>query len=63
MNESVEHLTARIRALVSERQRLRAGAAAPEALEENRLEIVRLQWTLSRALIARHLPAAEQTAA
>jgi hypothetical protein len=55
---SVEALTARIAALVSERQRLRTDGAAPDALERNRLEIGDLQWQLSQALIARHLTAA-----
>jgi hypothetical protein len=61
----VETLTIRIGALVSERERLRAGAAGPADLERNRLQIVRAQWELAYALIARHLPdaPAAQTAA
>jgi regulator of replication initiation timing len=56
--DSVEALSERIAALVSERQALRATAAAAVALEQNRLEIARLQQRLSVALIQRHRPAA-----
>jgi hypothetical protein len=56
--ESVESLTARIASLVANRQELRADGAHADALERNRLEIARLQWRLSQALIARYLPAA-----
>jgi hypothetical protein len=56
--ESVESLTARIAALVADRQGLRANGAQADALERNRLEIARLQWQLSQALIARYMPAA-----
>lgn len=62
-SESVEALTARIAALVADRQRLRSDGAGEDALEPNRLEIAQLQWQLSQALIARHLPAAAQNAA
>jgi hypothetical protein len=43
--------------LVDERQRLRSAGAPVDDLERNRLAIVQCQWELSRALIARHLPA------
>jgi hypothetical protein len=56
---SVERLQTRIGDLCSERQRLRAAGAGEGELEQNRLEIARLQQELSRALIGRHLrPAA-----
>ena len=55
---TVEALSDRIGALVAERQRLRREHAPAAALEANRREIAQLQWELSRALIARHLPAA-----
>jgi hypothetical protein len=45
-------------ALVRERQQLRALGAQTAELERNRLAIVHCQWELSRALIARYLPAA-----
>ena len=43
--------------LVDERQRLRSEGAPADDLEQNRLAIVQCQWELSRALIARYLPA------
>jgi hypothetical protein len=43
--------------LVDERQRLRSEGALADDLERNRLAIVQCQWELSRALIARYLPA------
>jgi hypothetical protein len=43
--------------LVDERQRLRSEDASADDLERNRLAIVQCQWELSRALIARYLPA------
>lgn len=55
---SVESLTESIRAVVRERQDLRASFASREELERNRLELVALQSRLSAALIARFLPAA-----
>jgi hypothetical protein len=57
-SESVETLTQRILTLVGERQGLRASGAALAALEQNRLEIARLQQLLSRALIQRYLSVA-----
>jgi hypothetical protein len=44
---------------VSERQSLRSDGASHERLEHNRLEIARLQWELSYALLRRYLPEAE----
>ena len=40
--------------LVRERQQLRAAQADGEALERNRREIVRRQWELADALLARY---------
>jgi hypothetical protein len=53
--DSVEILTHRIQTLVGERQALRGAGAQLAALEQNRLEIARLQQLLSRALIQRYL--------
>lgn len=55
---NVETLLEQIGSLVAERQRLRRDHAAKELLEDNRREIARLQWELSRALIERYLPQA-----
>ncbi len=55
---SVEALNARLSALVRERQTLRAAHGDRERLEDNRLEIGRLQRLLGAALVARHLPPA-----
>ena len=57
-HDLVDGLTARIERLVEERQSLRSASAARDALETNRQEICRLQHELSRALVARHRPAA-----
>ena len=54
--ETVETLSERIAAFVSERQRLRAANADREQLEQNRIEIARLQQRLSVALIRRYVP-------
>jgi hypothetical protein len=53
--DTVEVLTKRIQKLVGERQALRGAGAQLAALEQNRLEIARLQQLLSRALIQRYL--------
>ena len=53
---SVEDLVSRIADLVLERQSLRASSADALDLERNRLELVRLHWALSEALIRRHCP-------
>jgi len=55
---TVESLLEQIGILVTERQRLRRDGGTPQALEENRREIARLQWDLSHALIDRYLPTA-----
>jgi hypothetical protein len=52
---SVQELEAAIRACAAERQALHERGAASDELERNRLEIVRMQWQLSRAWIERHL--------
>ena len=52
----VELLHAQIALLVADRQQLRAAGASRESLEENRLELLRSQSELSRALIEQHLP-------
>jgi hypothetical protein len=48
-----------ISGLVSERQSLRSDGATHERLEHNRLEILRLQWEFSYALVRRYLPQAQ----
>jgi hypothetical protein len=55
---TVESLSEEIRGLVYERQTLRTVGAGADALERNRVELVRAQQELVRALIRRHLPAA-----
>ena len=52
--KSVEVLQTEIGGLCAERQRLRADGAEEGLLEQNRLEIARLQWELSHALIVRY---------
>jgi hypothetical protein len=52
--KSVEDLQAEISLLCAERQNLRAAGAGDADLERNRLEIARLQWELSHALIGRY---------
>ena len=59
---TVESLLERIGELVAERQALRARGSGTTALERNRCRIAKLQWDLSRALIARYRPAEEQAA-
>ena len=54
----VERLNEEIRALVRERQELRARGADPEELERNRERIVGCQWQLARAYGAQYAPAA-----
>jgi hypothetical protein len=55
---TVESLSEEIRGLVYERQTLRTVGAGADELERNRVELVRAQQELVRALIRRHLPAA-----
>jgi hypothetical protein len=52
---SVEDLQNEIGVLTAERQRLRTTGSNETDLERNRLEIARLQWELSHALIGRYL--------
>ena len=52
---SVDALLDRLERLTCERQELRAAAAVPERLEQNRVAIVQAQWELSYALIDRYL--------
>jgi hypothetical protein len=59
---SVEELQALLDRLGVERQQLRLDGASAAALERNRLEIARLQWELSYALIDRYLVAARAAA-
>jgi hypothetical protein len=55
MDESeIERLRARIGDLVRERQELRTAGAGRGLLERNRLQLVRRQSELGRALIAQH---------
>lgn len=54
--ESVDTLADRIATLVLERQSLRSASADTVTLEENRVELVRLQQLLSHAL-GRHAEA------
>jgi hypothetical protein len=54
---TVESLAEEIRGLVYERQTLRAVGADREALERNRVELVKRQQELVEALIRRYLPA------
>ena len=53
---AVETLQQQLDTLVLERERLRSSSAERSELERNRLAIVRVQWELSRALIARYRP-------
>ncbi len=53
----VEALQDVLGGLVREREELRVAGADRAALERNRQAIVRAQWDLSRALIARYQPA------
>jgi hypothetical protein len=52
---SVDCIQQAVRRLVTERQELHARAAGRDELESNRLELVRRQHELARALIARCL--------
>jgi hypothetical protein len=52
---SVECIQEGVRRLVAERQAMHASGAGHDELESNRLELVRRQQELSRALIARCL--------
>ena len=51
---SVETLLAELNRLTGERQQLRSDGCGADGLEQNRREIVRLQWQLARALIDRY---------
>jgi hypothetical protein len=52
----VEALQGILGGLVREREELRAAGASHDELERNRVAIVRAQWELSHALIARYHP-------
>jgi hypothetical protein len=54
----VEALQELLGGLVLEREELRRMGADRSTLERNRRDIVRAQWQLSHALIARHRPGA-----
>ena len=56
VGHAVEELQQQIAGLISERQELRAHGASGASLERNRLELVRIQWDFSHALIRRHAP-------
>ena len=56
--DTVEELQLTIGRLTAARQQLREAGAARPLLEQNRIELVRTQQSLSRALIERHRPAA-----
>ena len=60
---SVESLQQAVRRLVAERQALHEREASRDELETNRLELVRRQQELSRALIEDHLPSVVRRAA
>jgi hypothetical protein len=60
---SVERIQEAVRLLVAERQAMHARAAGRDELESNRLELVRRQQELSRALIARCLRRPDRDAA
>lgn len=51
---NIDRLTTQLRELVLERQALRDRGAAADEIEANRLEIVRVQWQLSYALVELH---------
>ncbi len=53
---AVEDLQDSLNGLLREREELRSAGAERADLEQNRLAIVRAQWDLSRALIARYRP-------
>jgi hypothetical protein len=55
-DQSVAELNAQIHRVVLKRQQLHAHSTDATELEQNRIEIVRLQWKLSDALVARHAP-------
>jgi hypothetical protein len=54
--QAIDALKAEMLEVVVRRQELREKGANAHELEENRMEIVRLQWTLSYALIGQRLP-------
>jgi hypothetical protein len=55
---NVEEVQLKIDRLTAERQALRTAGAERTRLEENRIELVQAQWSLSHALIKKHYPQA-----
>jgi hypothetical protein len=53
-NVLVEEVRDLIECLVRERQQLRSAGASRRRLEANRLELIRAQWALGRALTERY---------
>jgi hypothetical protein len=53
-NLVVEEIRDLIERIVRERQQLRSAGASRRRLEANRLELIRAQWALARALTERY---------
>jgi hypothetical protein len=59
---AITNLQTLLAELVRERQQLRAALADADTLERNRREIVRRQWELADALLARYYAPAAKAA-